>query len=207
MASILIHVLLLAGGAVVTVPEQPEKDKNTIVTEIVTTEIKKDKDRSDKEINNKDSENKKQKSALKDENNSRDPEKNTPKREEKSRENPEKRTRSRNRRSLQEKRTSSEQVLKVKERDEGVRRVMKAVKDKIDPIWQRANPPSKGSVMLEIAIDTEGRVAVLNGPELQNNQLGEYVYRMVRNAAPFETAMQDRSEPIRIECVFNIRDQ
>ncbi|MFW6415191.1 MAG: hypothetical protein ACOCZ2_02635 [Thermodesulfobacteriota bacterium] len=94
----------------------------------------------------------------------------------------------------------------MKERDESARKVMSAVKNKIDPVWKHADPPSKGRVMLELAIDTEGRVAVLNGPELQNNELGKYVYGLVHSAAPFKAAMQDRNKPIRIECVFNIED-
>ena len=206
LASILIHVLVLAGGAVVSVPEQTEEN-NTIVTEIVTTEKKEQSDQSDKNEKNKDSEREKEKSPLEDRDKNKNPAKDTPKRDRKSEDSPEKKPESRDRRAVEEKSTSSKQVLKVKERDEMVRKVMRSVKNKIDPIWQHANPPSKGRVMLEIAIDSEGRVAIMNGPKLQNSELGKYVYRLVRNAAPFETAMQHRSKPIRIECVFNIQDQ
>ncbi|MFW6415192.1 MAG: hypothetical protein ACOCZ2_02640 [Thermodesulfobacteriota bacterium] len=57
LASVIIHVLLLAGGAVVSFPEQPE-DKNTIVTKIVTTEIRKAPDHSDKDSSDKDAKDK-----------------------------------------------------------------------------------------------------------------------------------------------------
>jgi|GEM_PF-3384168 len=206
LASILIHALVLAGGSVVSVHEQPEDD-NTIVTEIVTTDSKEKSDLSDKNEKNKDPEKEKEKSRVDDRDKNKDLAKDTPKEDKKSEDSPKKKPGPRDRRAPEEKTTSSKQVLKVKERDEMVRKVMRSVKNKIDPVWQNANPPSKGRVMLEIAIDSEGRVAVLNGPKLQNSDLGKYVYSLVRNAAPFETAMQHRSKPIRIECVFNVRDQ
>ena len=99
-----------------------------------------------------------------------------------------------------------DRVLKIKEQNIRVRKILRNIKEHIDPIWKQSDPPAKGRVLLRLAIDCQGRVAVLNAASLQKSELGMYIYKMVRRAAPFKAAMEHRKEPIQIECVFSVQD-
>mgnify|MGYP006284819645 CR=1 FL=1 len=89
--------------------------------------------------------------------------------------------------------------VKNREMQEALRNIRK----KIDKFWEDSESSSQGKVRLSLRIDTQGRIVTLWLNELEGTpDWGQHILDIVRKAGPFAKAMEELSEPLELDCVF-----
>ena len=89
--------------------------------------------------------------------------------------------------------------------DELLAQTLLAVRKGIGPLWKQAEPPGMGKVQLRMEIDSTGSIVSMWITKLQGPpELGEFVASLVRRAAPFPDAGHGLSNPVVIDCAFNV---
>ncbi|MFP4071104.1 MAG: hypothetical protein ACLFTB_03555 [Desulfovibrionales bacterium] len=82
---------------------------------------------------------------------------------------------------------------------------LRAVREEIERVWEGASPPSWGKVLLVMEVSPQGAILNVGINRVSGPQgLESFVFNLVKHAAPFESAMQGRSEPLWIECEFAV---
>lgn len=100
---------------------------------------------------------------------------------------------------------SEQQILPGKMDSEQEERILRRVREEIDDLWRDSRPPGPGFVQLRIRLDSEGEIASLRIIGLQgSSEVADYIKDLVREAAPYTSAMEGAEQEMVFDCLFDI---
>jgi hypothetical protein len=86
-----------------------------------------------------------------------------------------------------------------------VRKVLRMIQGRVDPLWRKAHPPGLGTVELRVKLSPEGKVVSLWITKLHgDSELADFIAGLLKKAAPYARAMEEFAKPLVVDCRFEI---
>jgi hypothetical protein len=95
--------------------------------------------------------------------------------------------------------------VRVSITDPALNTTLRQIKADIGKLWESADPPSWGRVLVAMEIAPDGTILHMGIDRLSGPQgLERFVFELVKAAGPFTSAMDGRTEPVWVECDFSV---
>lgn len=86
-----------------------------------------------------------------------------------------------------------------------VRKVLRMIQSRVDPLWRKAHPPGLGTVELRVKLSPQGKVVSLWITKLHgDSELADFIAGLLKEAAPYSRAMGEFAKPLVVDCRFEI---